>query len=80
MIHYTSKGYPVGQYGSIIEDIDDVSSTLFNQKASPLPRAAKSDSKASSARLKKIISSAQDLEFYSLLNLENFLDSTSKKF
>ena len=31
MVYYTSKDYPVGQYGSPLEDIDDVSDTLFNQ-------------------------------------------------
>ena len=31
MVYYTSKDYPVGQYGSPFEEIDDVSDTLFNQ-------------------------------------------------
>jgi hypothetical protein len=31
MVLYASKDYPIGQYGSPLENIDDVSDTLFNQ-------------------------------------------------
>ncbi|OSS54346.1 hypothetical protein B5807_00560 [Epicoccum nigrum] len=57
MVTYASKDYPVSQYGSVIEDIDDVSSTLFDKKAygSSLPAGRPIKHPVSSSKRKGLL-------------------------